>query len=215
MARKRSPEKWKPLYGVTRTARKDHRCNWCPQLIEKGTKYHHAQPNTRYHLECWEARNKGRDTVYIAERERNNDPTRTLAYWFVTEFLGEKFSWQLHKAHLATAKRFVNPDKPDPITGEAQRHFTVEEMKGCLNAMKSGYFGKPIDIRTISAVSWKNRGRTYLKEWLEIPPIPPTYQRMDLKRWIEQYGDRAVEQEIISEDGLEGLRAVAFPDKEE
>lgn len=214
MVRERHPERWKPPYGVNRVAGKDHRCAWCPHLIEKGIEYYHAQPATRYHLECWEVRNRGKDMAYIATRERNHDPTKTLAYWFVTEFLGEKFSWQLHKKHLATAKRFVNPDKPDPMTGEAQRYFAVEEIKGCLNAMKSGHFGKPmLNIRTISAVSWKNMGRTYLEAWLEIPPIPPTYQKMDLQNWIKQYGDRAVEQEAITAGELEMLRAVVFPDK--
>ncbi len=216
MARKRSPENWKPLYEVKRIARKDHNCTWCPRSIEKGTEYYQHTLTSRYHLECWDKRRTGKDRAYIATRERNNDPTRTLAYWFVTEFLRKTFSWQFHKVHLFTAKRFVNPDKLDPVTGEPQRHFTVKEIKGCLNAMKSGYFGKPmLNIRTISAVGWKNRGRTYLEEWLEIPPIPPTYQKMDLERWINQFGDRAVRQEILSEDGLEGLKAIAFPEKGE
>lgn len=204
--------KTKPQYKVTHKAQKDHHCAWCPRLIEKGTEYYQHTASTRYHLECWEERLQGKDRAYIAARERNHDPTRTLAYWFVTEFLGEKFSWQLHKKHLANAKSYVNPDKPDPITGEPQRRFTVKEIQDCLNAMKSGYFGKPmLNIRTISAVSWENRGRTYLAAWLEIPPIPPTYRRMDLQNWINQHGDRAVAREAITENELETLKAVAFP----
>ena len=206
-------KKPKSQYGTTHIAQKDYNCNWCARLIEKGTEYYCAQSNAQYHLECWEARQQGKDSAYIAERERNHDPTRTLAYWFVTEFLGEKFSWNLHKRYLAEAKFYVNPTKPDPVTKEPQRRFTPKQIMGCLNAMRSDYFGTPIlNIRTIHAVAWKNRtGRTFLEDWLEIPAIPPTYQTMALQDWINQYGDRAVEQKVMTTGELEMLKAIAFP----
>ena len=199
------PEKWKPLYGVTRIAQKDHRCAWCPRLIEKGIEYYQATPNSRYHLECWKKK-------HVAHRDTNHNPVRRLAYWFVTEFLGEKFSWNLHKRYLAEAKFYVNP-KADPVTGEAQRCFTIKEIQDCLNAMKSGSFDTPmLNIRTIHAVAWKNRtGRTFLEDWLEIPAIPPTYQTMALRDWIAQYGDRAVEQEVMTTGELDMLKVIAFP----
>ena len=204
MVRKRQPEKWKAPYGVTRIARKDHKCAWCPHIIEKGTKYYQATASNRYHLECWEKKR-------VAQRDRNHNPVRRLAYWFVTEFLEEQWSWNLHKRYLAEAKCFVNP-KRDPITKEAQRSFTVREITRCLNAMRSGYFGTPIlDIRTIHAVTWGNHrtGKTFLEEWLEIPPLPPTYQTMALQDWINQHGGRAVEQEMITIGELEMLKAIA------
>lgn len=213
MIRERHPEKWKPQHSVTRIARKDHNCNWCGGVIEKDTEYYQEHANTRYHLECWEAKKHTRDRAYIAARERNHDPVRSLAYWFVTEFLREKFSWNLHKRYLAEAKFYTKP-KMDTMTGEAQRCFTVKEIQGCLNAMRNGYFGTPIlDIRTIHVVTWKNNrtGKTFLEDWLEIPPIPPTYQTMSLRNWIEQYGDRAVEQEVMTAGELDMLKAIAFP----
>ena len=213
MARERHPEKWKPQFKVTHIADKEHRCNWCPRSIEKGTEYYQDNMYARYHLECWEEHQKGKDNAYIAARERNHDPVRTLAYWFVTEFLKEKWSWNSHKRYLAEAKFFTNPDKPDPVTGEPQRCFTTEQIKGCLNAMKNGYFGAPIlDIRTIHAVTLKNRsGKTFLEDWLEIPALPPTYRTMELQDWINRYGDRAVEQEVMTAGELDMLKAIAFP----
>lgn len=207
------PKKWKPQYGVTHVARKDYNCSWCGKIIEKDIEYYQESANMRYHLECWEAKNQGKASAYQKLRERNHDPVRTLAYWFVTEFLGEKFSWNLHKRYLAEAKFYTNP-KDDPITNEAQRSFTVKEIQDCLNAMRGGYFGTPLlNIRTIHAVTWKNRtGRTFLEAWLEIPVIPPAYQRMELQYWVNQYGDRAVEQEVITTEELEMLKVIAFPD---
>lgn len=204
MVRERHPEKRKAPYRVTRIARKDHKCAWCPRIIEKGAEYYQATMSSRYHLECWEKKR-------VAQRDSNHNPVRRLAYWFVTEFLKEKWSWNLHKRYLAEAKCYISP-KADPITGEAQRSFTVQEITQCLNAMRNGYFGTPIlDIRTIHAVVWRNHrtGKTFLEEWLEIPPMPPTYQAMALQDWINQHGDRAVEQEVITARGLEMLKAIA------
>jgi len=214
MVRERHPEKHKAAYRVTRTARKNHWCNWCPKMIEAGTEYYHATPNTRYHLDCWKEHEAQKDRSYLATRERNHNPTRRLAYWFVTEFLGKQWSWNLHKGHLTRAKRLVNPN-PDPQTGERQRCFAVEDIQGCLTAMRDGHFGKPIlDIRSASIVCWQNRktGNTFLEDWLAIPPIPPLHQRMAVQDWITQHGDRAVEQRSISADSLETLKAMTeFP----
>ena len=141
-------------------------------------------------------------------------PTQELAYWFVTEFLEEEWSWQIHGRYLKEAERFLNPKKVDPLTGEPQKSYSAQTIMGCLNAMRSGYFGTPIlNIGTIHAVTWRNRktGHSFLEDWLEIPLLPPTYRRMELGAWVDAYGERAVALQAITENELEMLKAVAFP----
>ena len=139
-------------------------------------------------------------------------PTQKLAIWFIEEFLGKEWSWQVHKRYLKEAKRFLNPSKEDPLTGEPQKTYPAQTIMGCLNAMRSGYFGTPIlNIGTIHAVTWRNHrtGHSFLEDWLEIPPLPPMYERVEMKDWLDRYGDRAVELQSITEGELEMLRAIA------
>ena len=153
------------------------------------------------------------DTLVSKEREMGKkfSDTEKLAYWFVTEVLNQTWSYNTHKRFLREAKTYINPKK-DPLTEEPQKAYTVEEIKQCLNAMKTGYFGKPVEVTSIHQIVWTNRntGNTFIEDWLLVPNLPPLYQKMELKDWLDRHGRKAVNQELITQGEYEELLSYAF-----
>jgi len=111
--------------------------------------------------------------------------TFQLAYWFVTDYLGQTWSHNIHLRHLANAKSLLNP-KVDPNLGVKPKCFTQDEIKKCLLEMRR--LGVE-NINTIRAVTWTDRtGKSYIEKFTEPEPMPPIYQTMEVQRWKERYG---------------------------
>ena len=109
--------------------------------------------------------------------------TERLAIDFVREFLGRRFSYNTDRRYLKEAAYYLNP-KEDPLTGEEQRKFTLEEIWGCLQWMKR--MGK--HITTIHAITWVYEGgKTFIETWIEPPPPPPIYMKLEVEQWERQY----------------------------
>ena len=118
---------------------------------------------------------------------RNPNPVFELAYWFVTEFLGQEWSRNIHLMHLSHAKQFLNPKK-DPDTGKAQTRFTPEQIKGCLKSMRMQGVR---NINTLRSITWVDKGgKSYLQKYLEPEPPPPLYMAMEREVWECRQAER-------------------------
>ena len=119
-------------------------------------------------------------------RKKASD-TQKLAMKFVTGFLGKKFSYNTDRRFLREAAYYLNP-KPDPLTGEDQRKFTLDEVWGCLLDMKSAGIER---INSIHAVAWTNKdGKTYLESYCEPEPMPPLYMKEEVAMWAKRHRER-------------------------
>lgn len=115
---------------------------------------------------------------------RKLSDTQKLAIRFVTEFLGRKFSYNTDRRFLAEAAYYLSP-KADPLTGEDQRKFTIDEVWGCLLDMRSAGIER---INSIHAIAWTNKnGKTYLEAYVEPEPMPPLYMKGEVARWTKKY----------------------------
>jgi hypothetical protein len=142
---------------------------------------------------------------------RKRGPTNELAIWFVNTFLKRQFDYRMDGHHLKRAKLLVNPDS-DPVTGEAVKTYTVEEVKEALLALRDGTttvtdylpfsdwsrrenWRGPGQIRSLGILFTQTDGaRPLIDALLEVPDPPLPYETQEYAEWVKKHGERAIKQ---------------------
>ena len=103
--------------------------------------------------------------------------TQKLAYWFVTDILGESFDYRKHGRHLKDAKRLINPDEDVVALDPAM-------VKGCILAMKAGMFDFDGVIQSMWPINYGNDDGTYYEQFLAwVKTGPRWYVPSEVSIW--------------------------------
>jgi hypothetical protein len=118
----------------------------------------------------------------------------------VSEFQNRSFDYRADGRYLRDAKRLLNPD-PDPETGEIPQKFSMKDVKECFIALRDGTHpglkGKKLASINFYTLFWGDP--PYLMQWVEIPTMPPVYDTLAHKKWIQKYG-KSNELEYVKDD---------------
>ena len=111
---------------------------------------------------------------------RKGNDTYRLAYWYVTEYCGREWD-------QATDSKSANMTHAKSVL----KDFPIQDVKGCLLAMRDGIFG---DISFQIRISSIRTGEpTYMKQWIDYKSDPPPIYLLEQCSEWEQRTGRKVE----------------------
>lgn len=134
------------------------------------------------------------------KRKASDSPTMQLARWFREQIQGQPWSFNHPTCRMlmGQAAMFVNPKRDDghPLDPEDVKRAVIAVTE---HMRKS----KPNWIpNNLMVITWNAKeGKTFFDVANEVPPMPPLYETISVRAWLDKYGDRA-----LGEDKAAALR---------
>lgn len=119
----------------------------------------------------------------------SDNPVYNLAYWFVTEVMGRKWSRaDFGGSHMAHASRLIKKLK-----------YAQSDIMACVMAMVDGVFefqDLPDGFEPRYLISILKGEPPYIEQFLAVPDPPPVYEIDAYDGWVDEHGRKAIEEGI-------------------